>query len=107
MHKLSIDFRNVKSKKIVAAILGMSMLFVLLFSLFYILAEANHDCAGEDCPICACIQQCEHNIRQMGTGIITQVVFALFAVFFVRTVEVWETNIPAATLVTQKVRLNH
>ena len=54
-------------KKIVAGIAAFAVLFIVLFSSFYICAEADHHCSGEDCPVCACIQICENVIRQMGS----------------------------------------
>ena len=59
-------------KRIAAGIMGILMLFIVLFSAFYIAAEADHDCTGEDCPICACIQQCENTLHQIGDGIASQ-----------------------------------
>ncbi|MEM5780099.1 MAG: hypothetical protein AAGU02_03005 [Lawsonibacter sp.] len=32
--------------------------FAMAFSVFFIAAEANHDCTGEDCSICAEIRAC-------------------------------------------------
>ena len=30
--------------------------------------EENHNCTGEDCPVCACIHQAEQNLKNLGTG---------------------------------------
>ncbi len=53
---------------ITAGVMALMMLLVLLFSSFFIAAHADHDCTGEDCPICLCIHECENIIRGMGNG---------------------------------------
>lgn len=99
--------KKLKYKRIAAGIIGIMMLFITLFSAFYIASEADHDCTGEDCSICACIQQCENTLHQTGDGaasqsaVIIPVVFMLvFAVLFVAV-------FPQGTLVSRKVRLNN
>jgi len=85
----------------------MLILCVMLFSTLFIAAEADHDCKGEDCPICACIQQCENSIRQIGNGsalqmaIVAPFVFIIVSAFFV------VFDLPQETLVLRKVRLNN
>ena len=55
-------------KRIAAGILGMLILLIMLFSSIYIASEVNHECRGEDCPICVCIQQCENTLHSIGNG---------------------------------------
>ena len=57
-----------RAKRIAAGILALTALVVLLFTAFYPAAEADHDCEGEDCPICACIRQCAAILRGIGDG---------------------------------------
>ena len=96
-----------KALRIAAGIMGLMMLILVLFSAFYIAAEADHDCCGEGCPICACIHQCEKTLRGIGDGTAVQcativpAILILFAAAFV---------IPAVfrdTLISRKVRLNN
>lgn len=96
-----------KHKKAAAGILAMFLLSLLLFSAFYVTAEAEHDCTGEDCPVCACIQQCESTLQKMGDGsahlaaaILPAVFLLILSCFFVFT-------FPQETLVSIKVRLNN
>ena len=53
--------------------MGLMLLVFVLFSAFCIAAEADHDCCGEDCPICACIQMCENTLRGNKSGTAVQV----------------------------------
>ncbi len=79
---------------------------VVLFSAFYVIAEAGHDCTGEDCPVCACIQLCERTLHQISSGItalftvLTPVILLMFSVSCAACV------ISQETPVSKKVRLN-
>ena len=94
-------------RKMTASVISTVMLVVLLFSAFYIATEEEHNCTGEDCPICACMEQCVNNLRQMGDGAVSQVLSALFCIFFLLSLSSQETNLSCVTPVTQKVRLNN
>ena len=95
-----------KRQKKAAILICMAFLVVMLASFFYIAKEENHNCTGEDCPVCACIHQAEQNLKNLGTGpavaampgqkILSVLVEAILCFFVVcRT-----------SLVSQKVRLN-
>ncbi len=96
-----------KVLRITAGIMGLMMLVLVLFSAFYIAAEADHDCCGEDCPICACIHQCENTLRGIGDGAavrsaaVAPAILILFAAAFVIAA------VSQDTLVSRKVRLNN
>lgn len=97
---------STKTRKRSAMILCVIFVVVTWFSLFYIEKEENHICTGEDCPICACVHQVEQTIRDLGTGAdplggIFTVVMCFLAV------HTWNScQIPATSLIRQKVRLN-
>ena len=56
-------------KRIAAGVLAFLILSVLLFSAFFIVFEADHDCAGEEhCSICYCIEQCTNALLQVRFG---------------------------------------
>lgn len=96
-----------KGLRITASIMGLMLLVLVLFSAFYIAAEADHDCCGKDCPICACIHQCENTLRGIGDGVavrsgaVAPVIFVFFVAAFVITA------VSQDTLVSRKVRLNN
>lgn len=56
-------YRN-KKPRILAAALCVCIAAFLVLSFAYEIKEANHDCTGNDCPICAHIQIIE-NTRQL------------------------------------------
>ncbi len=96
-----------KFLRIAAGILALALLAVVLFSAFYLAAEAEHDCAGEDCPICACIRQCESILRGLGDGTalrsaaVAPVILVLIAAAFSAAAVLRNTP------VSGKVRLNN
>ena len=98
---------SMKYKRTAAGILGMLLLFVMLFSVTYIASEANHECRGEDCPICVCIQQCENTLHQMGNGIVLHPAIMINTAFILVSAFLFEYDAVKETLVSRKVRLNH
>ena len=58
-----------KDKRVSAMLLACVLTAVMLFSVFFIALEADHDCSGEDCVICAVLSVCEQALhRLMGFG---------------------------------------
>ncbi len=96
-----------KAKRIAAGIMGIMMLVIVLFSAFYIAAEANHDCTGEDCPICACIQQCENILRRVSEGTASELSAVIPVFFILFFAACFVAALPQETLITRKVRLNN
>ncbi|HBE85922.1 MAG TPA: AraC family transcriptional regulator, partial [Lachnoclostridium sp.] len=47
-----------KNKKLLAGFIIIAVLFMLLFSVYFITAETRHNCIGENCPICLEVQAC-------------------------------------------------
>ena len=96
-----------KARRITAGIMGLMMLAIVLFSAFFITFEADHDCCGEDCPVCSCIQYCENTLRcvvgraSMQLSFIIPVILVLFIAF------VPEDVLFQDTLVSRKIRLNN
>ena len=53
-----------KSKRL-AALFTLLLAFVMLFSVLYIALEADHDCCGEGCAVCAQLQICENLLKNL------------------------------------------
>ena len=56
-----------KARRILAGVLGLALLLALVLCALCIAAEADHDCTGEDCPVCAAIRLCERILCCAGT----------------------------------------
>ena len=53
----------------IAAVLAVLVLLALAVSLSYLVCEADHDCTGADCPICALLAVCGRLLRALGLAL--------------------------------------
>ena len=53
--------------KRIASVLVLLVAFLMLFSVLFIALEADHDCCGDGCAVCAQIQVCEDLLRSLTT----------------------------------------
>lgn len=54
----------VKLRRGFAIVLAVLVLFSILASFFWIIHETDHDCLGEDCPICSALAVCWKTLNQ-------------------------------------------
>ena len=92
--------------RITAGVMGLMMLVIGLFSAFYIASETDHACCGEDCPVCACLRQCENILHGLGEGIAARSAAAPVRLIFLAAAFV-TTAVFQDTLISRKVRLNN
>ena len=59
------------AKRALAIGISCLFIFILLFSHLFILAEADHDCSGEDCSICEMIAIVEKTLQGISLLICT------------------------------------
>ena len=96
-----------KRNRLIASVLTLTVIFVMLFSVCFIIAEADHDCVGEDCPICYQINICENTLRSIGFVSAT-VIFASFLDLFAIAMPVLSKKQAYNTsLVSLKVKLSN
>ncbi len=96
-----------KALRIAAVTMGLMMLILVLFSAFYIAAEAEHECCDEGCPICACIQQCENTLHGIGDGTAAGLAVIAPIILILLTAAFTITAVSRDTLISRKVRLNN
>lgn len=94
-----------KRAKYMAVVLAFAVVFVMLWSSFYIAAESDHECTGENCPICEQISVCCNTIRTISSGIAAVVAAVLLSYAFSRTVLLYKEETPIYTPVSLKVKL--
>lgn len=83
------------------------LVFLMIFSLFYIAREENHDCTGEDCPICTCLHQAEQTVKTIGSSTVSACfILSAFILLFLLPVQ-WSDYRVFPSLISQKVRLNN
>ncbi len=95
-----------KHKKIIASITVVMMLFAMFFSAFYIAGEVGHHCDHEDCPICACIHQCENLLNQTYDGVAILIAMILPIIFCLTSNSYNSIVLVQKTPVSSKVRLD-
>ncbi|WP_099468713.1 hypothetical protein [Konateibacter massiliensis] len=97
---------HTKKQSSLAFLICAAFIIVTLFSTFFIVKEANHNCSGEDCPICACVHQTEQTLKQLGTGTIETAALIPGILSFIPVLFCMFLFIPCTSLVSQKVRLD-
>lgn len=100
--------RRTGFRKIAASLTVTVLLFVMLFSISYVTLESDHDCCGEECHICECLEACGNALRlvRTGSGTAAHAAIASSAVFFVITIVFASAVIGKETPVSDKIRLN-
>ncbi len=94
------------SVRFAAAAIVLIMLAALLSSALYIAAEADHDCSGEDCRVCANIQQCVNVLHLIGGAAAGHLIAAAAVSVFVFSAAPAPEDRARPTPVSRRVRLN-
>ena len=87
----------------------ISLLVSVILNFCFLLKEYNHDCTHTpDCPICVLIHQAEDNLKGLGLGFSSLIIFS----FFLYNFEVQKTSKKIfykkdLTLVELKAQLNN
>ena len=98
---------HLKHKRITAIVICALFISVLVISIAFLSVEANHECIGRNCPICAQMQLVHKTIDQLGSALslVLYSGFTLVAPFLCvfRLFSFIAINTP----VTQNVRMNN
>lgn len=97
---------HTRKQKRLAFIICMAFIATAFFSVLFIVKEADHDCTGENCPVCACIHQAEQTLKQLGTGDTGSTFIIARSSFVIAPLFLAVLLIPCVSLISQKVRLN-
>lgn len=66
-----------KQRRLAAVLFAVLILVALMTSLFLMSHAADHDCIGEDCPVCAVIALCRNTLKTLcGVLLAAAAVFA-------------------------------
>ena len=95
-----------KKNCVLTVLLAAAVLFVMLFSAFYIAIEVDHDCVGEDCPICYQISVCEHTLRSVGQAVLVGTLAVFIGVFMISLPALAKKQAYNTSLVSLKVKLS-
>jgi len=94
-------------KRIMAAFLAALVLFVMASSSIYIAGHADHDCIGEDCPICQQIYLCTQTLRTLSFAVVAASVAFLLSVLLRGSIKPVEAACVPHTPVSLKVKLTN
>lgn len=96
-----------RQKKYLSVLLSLCIVLIFLFSVLYIAIKAEHNCMGENCPICECIHLAEQIVRQIESGIpgLRFLSFLLIILFTALTLK--RPVLPCSTPVSRKIRMNN
>ncbi len=98
--------QNSTAKRVSAAVIAAALLLVFFLAGAFIALESDHECEGENCPVCECLEQCGITLRQLGMSLAKPGV-SLFTFFFLITGTLrYIIVVCRQTLVSNKVRLN-
>ena len=96
-----------QAKRKRALFLAVLFAFITLSLHLSLLAEVDHDCSGEDCPVCEVVSVVSGAVK--GACLIAGV-SALFAAIFsgaIKTPYRERENLSASSLITLKVKLSN
>lgn len=94
-------------KRWIALLMCAGMLLIMFVSSAYIALEADHDCIGEDCPVCAFIAQVEQVRRGFGMLLLALLLLNFILTLCVARFNTVRVGLPTCgTLVSWKIRLN-
>lgn len=94
-----------KQNRILSMLMAAVVAFVLLFSATFIAVEANHDCVGDNCPICQQINTCKNILDSIAlAGAAASFAAALLHVLY-KAILPYAENISKITLISLKVEL--
>ena len=101
------DLNSTHTRRCAAGVMGFMMLLIVLFSAFYITVETDHDCSGEDCPICICVERCDEMLHQVASGAVALAAVVVPVICILHSAILLIHAFSQGTLVSQKVRLNN
>ncbi len=96
-----------KAGKTAAGVIAFLLVFVLLFSLFFIVAEAGHDCVNDDCAICRIVAVAEDGLKKTALLFCALVIFAAVCLTAGKPLPVFAAASPSFNPVLLKVKLSN
>ena len=108
MHCMPQTYRNcIQFKKRLIALSLLLCFFVVSLSVsIFIITQANHNCIGDGCPICAQLHNAYKLLEQVGKTTIIIPVVGLFTAFTTRK-KLHFFKLYSPTLISVKTRLNN
>ncbi len=94
-----------KQRRIKALVLAFFVIFAMTTSLFVIVHEADHDCIGENCAVCAVVALCENTIKVLCGALVAIALLIVCGCFHSCTFLAFYKQTYCKTLVSLKIKL--
>lgn len=94
-------------RKTLAVIVSVLMILTVMFSVFFIAAEADHECEGAHCHVCECIEICVTILQRFGFKASSSSAVGASAFVALLAVLIPAGTYTFTTPVSLKVRLNN
>ena len=95
-------------KRRMGALLAAILLFCsILFMLFFLSHEVTHECSGENCEICFCMDFCVNVISHLKTSAAGLILSAILATGLIFVSASSREKLVCNTLVSMKIRNNN
>lgn len=88
----------------ISVLLAFLLIFVMLFTSAFIIAEADHHCCGEDCHICALILICEQMLKRLSLFVMFATLIAVSVIGFC-LIRIYFSRCVNTTLVALSVKI--
>lgn len=107
MTKEVYKMQNYNNRRITAWIAALAILLVMHFSTIYISQHINHDCSGSECPVCAVMEQCATNLKNIVSFTAILAVGLLICLSMKKELQLVNTEFFSKSLISQNVRMNN
>ncbi|MCR4599623.1 MAG: hypothetical protein K5678_11370 [Acetatifactor sp.] len=94
-------------KRIFALMTAVAMLCGLLFMQIFVSHELGHECSGEDCEICYCLEACESVFGSLKLFDAFFIVLGIICASLIGVIAYADPSLGHTTPILQKVRLNN
>jgi len=107
MRGMRVSKLNTKAAQGLKMALGLILVLSVLLAFSFIAVEAHHECLGEECPICTCLDECVSTVKAFCNSLpVLSAVLAAFSAVVLCSLAVSE-GLVFKTPITVKVRMNN
>ena len=96
-----------KSKRAIAMLILLCLVFTFVISEIFIISHANHDCIGEECPVCVIVHNFGNTLKKFfSIAMICRIALLITITFLIYTI-LFSSGTIKNTLNSMKIRLNN
>lgn len=95
----------VTKRRFAAAILAALVIVAVTASLFVVVHEADHDCIGEGCPVCAVVAVCRNTLKTLSGALAAFAAAAASVCFAAILILALNASFRSETPISLKVKL--